>query len=183
MNTKEKILKKAEELLLEKGYGNVSLTTLAAAVNISQPALYRHFKNKTELWEVLAFNWLDAVLTDLFPYKIDSKKSQQQIIHDWLWTLANAKYNAYKAEPVMFKLYTEYLSANPSLVAKHMNNLVSSLATASGMTDNQETLCMIGLFSRFHHPVFANFWNEDMQNDFERAWKFIEPYFNEKGNL
>ncbi|SFJ83913.1 transcriptional regulator, TetR family [Paenibacillus sp. UNC496MF] len=180
MNTKEKILEKAQELLLEKGYGNVSLTDIAAAVNISQPALYKHFKNKADLWELLAFNWLDAMLADLFPYKVDPKKSRSETIHDWFWTLASAKHAAYKAEPVMFKLYAEYLSTKPELVERHMNDLIDSLGAVSGMTDRQEKRCLIGLFSRFHHPMFADFWDEHTQDDFERTWKFVEPYFNTK---
>lgn len=180
MDTKEKILQKAQELLLQKGYGNVNLTDLASAVNISQPALYKHFKNKENLWEVLAINWLDNMLVELFPYAIDPNKARAELVHDWFWTFVSAKHSAYKAEPIMFKLYTEYLSGKPELVEAHMRHLGNSLSAVSGIADCEDNICLIELFLRFSHPVFVEFWNTHTRDDFERAWQFVEPYFATK---
>eukprot|EP01133_Synstelium_polycarpum_P024049 gene24049-28851_t len=46
---KQQILAAAGELFREHGYHNVSVAQVAAAVGITAPALYRHFKNKPDL--------------------------------------------------------------------------------------------------------------------------------------
>ncbi|MGW6656553.1 TetR/AcrR family transcriptional regulator [Rhodococcus sp. NPDC055024] len=46
---KQQILAAAGELFRERGYHNVSVAQVAAAVGITAPALYRHFKNKPDL--------------------------------------------------------------------------------------------------------------------------------------
>ena len=45
---KQQILAAAGELFREHGYHNVSVAQVAAAVGITAPALYRHFKNKPD---------------------------------------------------------------------------------------------------------------------------------------
>lgn len=50
-NTKEVIVQKALKLFLEKGFYHVSMSMIAAAVGISKPAIYHHFKNKDDLVE------------------------------------------------------------------------------------------------------------------------------------
>lgn len=46
---KEQILAAAGDLFRERGYHNVSVAQVAAAVGITAPALYRHFRNKPDL--------------------------------------------------------------------------------------------------------------------------------------
>ncbi len=46
---KQRIVAAAGDLFAERGYHNVSLAEVARAVNITAPALYRHFRNKQDL--------------------------------------------------------------------------------------------------------------------------------------
>jgi AcrR family transcriptional regulator len=46
---KARILAAAGELFCERGYHNVSVAEVAAAVEIAAPALYRHFRGKPDL--------------------------------------------------------------------------------------------------------------------------------------
>lgn len=60
-NRKDLILEAATALFRDHGYGGVSLTDVAAAVNVTAPALYRHVKDKRELLELC----LDRAVSDL----------------------------------------------------------------------------------------------------------------------
>ncbi len=57
----EQIVEKAINLIAEHGIQNVTIKNIAKEVGVSEPALYRHFKNKYEI--------LDAVI-DVFTLKI-----------------------------------------------------------------------------------------------------------------
>ena len=51
MTTKEKILNEALFLFSEKGYSDVYVGDIAAAVGIKAPSLYKHFKGKQEIFD------------------------------------------------------------------------------------------------------------------------------------
>lgn len=53
-NTKQKIVKTALRLFLEKGFYNVSMQNISKEIGISKPAIYHHYHNKDQM--------IDAVL-------------------------------------------------------------------------------------------------------------------------
>ena len=53
MTTKEKIIDCALTLFATKGYGDVYVGEIADAVGIKAPSLYKHFKNKQEIFDAL----------------------------------------------------------------------------------------------------------------------------------
>ncbi len=53
METKDFILKISKEEFLSKGYTNASLRTIASKCHITATAIYRHFKNKEEIFEAV----------------------------------------------------------------------------------------------------------------------------------
>lgn len=60
-NRKDLILEAATALFRDHGYGGVALADVAAAVEVTPPALYRHVKDKRELLELC----LDRAVSDL----------------------------------------------------------------------------------------------------------------------
>ncbi len=50
ITTREKILKESLRLFSEKGYSDVFVSDIAKAVGIKAPSLYKHFKNKQEIF-------------------------------------------------------------------------------------------------------------------------------------
>jgi len=50
MNTKEKILKTANDLLLERDYNSISLNLIADKIGIKKPSIYYYFSSKQELY-------------------------------------------------------------------------------------------------------------------------------------
>ena len=53
MTTRERILDEALTLFSESGYGDVYVGDIADAVGIKAPSLYKHFKNKQEIFDAL----------------------------------------------------------------------------------------------------------------------------------
>ncbi len=107
MNTREKILKKTEEFILKNGIEKLTISKIAKELNISQPAIYKHFKSKDELLTILSLRWLNGqTLVKIFPFDTSSYEHQKDIVHDWLWSVAIAKYEAHRKTPEMFALYT-----------------------------------------------------------------------------
>lgn len=53
MNTKKKIIDEALILFSEKGYSDVYVNDIAKAVGIKAPSLYKHFKNKQEIFHAI----------------------------------------------------------------------------------------------------------------------------------
>ncbi len=55
-NTKERIIKVAEELLLTKGVAGCSLGNIGLALTMSKGTLYYHYKSKDDLLDAVALN-------------------------------------------------------------------------------------------------------------------------------
>lgn len=53
MNTKEKIISEALNLFSVKGYSGTSINDIAGAVGIKGSSLYKHFKNKKEIFDTI----------------------------------------------------------------------------------------------------------------------------------
>lgn len=53
MNTKQKILLESLQLFSQRGYDAVSVEQIAAAVGIKAPSLYKHYKNKQDIFDAI----------------------------------------------------------------------------------------------------------------------------------
>lgn len=51
--TKERIVEEASRLFAKKGYGAVNVEEIAQAVGIKAPSLYKHYKNKQEIFDAV----------------------------------------------------------------------------------------------------------------------------------
>ena len=89
MHTKDLILKVAKEEFITKGYNNASLREIASKCHISATAIYRHFKDKEEIF--------DAVVNPLIVYfnqtatyieKADNEYLKSQNISE-MWNFEN----------------------------------------------------------------------------------------------
>ncbi len=57
MNTKDKIWNTALELFSKSGFEGVSVRDIASAVGVRESALYRHYKNKREIYDVILLQY------------------------------------------------------------------------------------------------------------------------------
>lgn len=51
--TKERIVEEASRLFAQKGYGAVNVEEIAQAVGIKAPSLYKHYKNKQQIFDAV----------------------------------------------------------------------------------------------------------------------------------
>ena len=51
MNTKDRILEVALDLFSKRGYSDVYVDEIASEVGIKAPSLYKHYKNKQEIFD------------------------------------------------------------------------------------------------------------------------------------
>ena len=61
-STRERILRSAERLFAEQGYGNVSMPVIAGASGITAGAIYKHFASKEELFFTVVQRAVHAAL-------------------------------------------------------------------------------------------------------------------------
>ena len=64
MNRREQILATAAELFAEHGYHGVSIADLGAAVGVTGPALYKHFRGKQAILSEMLVSISDELLTE-----------------------------------------------------------------------------------------------------------------------
>ncbi|GAJ99509.1 TetR/AcrR family transcriptional regulator [Geomicrobium sp. JCM 19055] len=65
MSTKERIVYEAMRAFASKGYEGTTLAEIAANVGIKKPSLYNHFKNKDELYLVVAEKVMNELIEEL----------------------------------------------------------------------------------------------------------------------
>ncbi|GAB2025092.1 TetR/AcrR family transcriptional regulator [Lactovum odontotermitis] len=176
MNTREKILSETEKFILKNGISKLTLSKISKQLTISQPAVYKHFKNKDDLLTTLAHIWLDdKTLSKIFPFATSGYTAKNEIIHDWLWTLASSKFAACQETPDMFALYTTYIAGNPDLGRAHIQDLMESLSAAAEISRDEAGAFLLA-FSYFHHPKIAPQWDDNFQMQFEAVWQLVKNF-------
>jgi AcrR family transcriptional regulator len=163
--TKEIILNTAEELILNNGFEQTSLTDIAKKLSVTHAALYKYYRNKDDVFENLALRWLEESMKDIFEWQ---PKDSPNALHDWLWSMTNIKKELYHSNPKMFMLYTQFIEKNERLVSNH----IEKLAKKSEQIDaNKNGLAVITAFTFFHNPYFADRWDRpSYKSEFENLW-------------
>ncbi|WP_459787990.1 TetR family transcriptional regulator [Lactococcus garvieae] len=171
------ILDTTEQLIYKQGVFKTTLYDIAKELDVSHPALYKHFKSKEDILQQLALRWLSTTSYEILnwtPEQIGSKKA----VHDWLWLLASTKKSLYENDPKMFVLYTTYIESNDDLIRTHLYHLAKKAAEISNL-DIETGEAIIRAFTYFHNPYFASRWeNNSFKADFENSFRLISLSFN-----
>lgn len=77
MNTKKKIIEEALQLFSEKGYSDVYVNDIAKAVGIKAPSLYKHFKNKQEIFNAILEELKEDYLKNAAAIGIDGNSTER----------------------------------------------------------------------------------------------------------
>ncbi|MBC6316615.1 TetR/AcrR family transcriptional regulator [Listeria grandensis] len=77
--TRNKILTTARDLFMEKGYRSVSTRDIAALCQMTQPALYHHFKDKESLYVEVVRQLTVEIHTDMIPIEQANYSPQKQL--------------------------------------------------------------------------------------------------------
>jgi AcrR family transcriptional regulator len=170
--TKETIFSAAEEIIIEKGVQKTTLSDIAKALGVTHAAFYKHYKNKEDLLQQLAFRWLEATSKELMEWEAESGMAKADALHDWLWLLASTKKKLYEDDARMFRLYTDYLENTHTLVNSHLIELAKKAEAISGLSGQGPAI--IKAFVYFHNPYFADRWHHaQYKEDFEAVWRLV----------
>lgn len=89
-DTKERILMTALHLFARDGYEAVSVSTIAGALNITKGALYRHYKNKRDIF--------DSIVERMF--EMDAKRAEKCQVPTETFELQPETYGNTSAESI-----------------------------------------------------------------------------------
>jgi AcrR family transcriptional regulator len=95
--TKARISRAALALFVEKGIAEATVRDIAAAANVAEGTLYRHFTGKDELaWELFATNFA------AFAGELDRRQSEQDSLADKMAAMVDHFCTFFDREPVLF---------------------------------------------------------------------------------
>jgi len=183
---KLEILAAAQNIIFTKNTTKISLTDVAQELGITHNALYRHFKNKDDLWYSLAKYWLfenEQVLQHLID---DATTNALQTLNDWLTTLTSSKRETYAEHPALFDLYTDLVQNHPDLEQEHLLNLRQQILAIFNIQNAQDVQiehaqAILDVFVYFYDPRFKDFWQDaNIQKRQENISQLIAPqiHFN-----
>jgi AcrR family transcriptional regulator len=73
------ILTAARQLFIQQGYHALSMRQIAAAVGVSKPALYYHFRDKEELFLAVVLDRLDVIVAELDRIQAGGGPAREQV--------------------------------------------------------------------------------------------------------
>jgi AcrR family transcriptional regulator len=164
--TRERILKAAEDLLRRHGPAKTTVVDVARALDMSHANVYRHFASKTELQDAVANRWLQAISRPLKeiargegPY---AKKGASARLEQWVLALAAAKQRKVLDDPELFATYHAVAVAARDVAEAHVQELRDQVAAIirEGVTEGEfkvadpdaAATAVLGATIRFHHP-------------------------------
>ncbi|SEN73261.1 transcriptional regulator, TetR family [Paenibacillus sp. OK076] len=175
--TQQLIIETAEALIEGTGKSEVTLSQIADELNITHAALYKHFKNKQELWAAVAKDWFHLMISEQISINMANSASPQEVLHDWLWAFVNAKKRAYNENPKMFALNTQYVDSNPMVLRDVLWDSYQIIDRFMDYNDPhfERAEAILSAFAVFSLPSFKESWNSpDYQERFERIWSLIK---------
>lgn len=177
MTTKQKILNEALSLFSEKGYSAVYVGEIAEAVGIKTPSLYKHYKNKQDIFnscvEVFSER-MENIRNDIgLPGSKAASFSYETVTEDELIEVANALFLFYLQDNAAAKFRKMLMIEryhNPELnqlfedlfidgAAAHEEKIFSDLMDANVIKrDNPHIIAL-----RFYTPIFYLLQKYDMR--------------------
>lgn len=182
-NTKERILQEALILFAQNGYIATSMNDIAKKLNITKPALYKHYKSKQDIFDniVERMNQMDQQRAEKYqmpegtiqkmaesynqtPLEKIKTYSEAQFRH-WTEDAFSCNFRKmltleqYRNEE-MNQLYQHYLATGP---IQFMVELFAEMLNEKGKKDNPEQVAL-----DFYGPIFlliSMYDNADQEND------------------
>lgn len=181
----EQIFRVAQVVLAEKGYEQARLAEIARRLNITAPALYKHFPSKEALFDAALQNWIERIDAPTLETAIRAAPEERLTrLHDWLWQLAERRVIAFSDKPAMTKLYESKLSLQETLVNDRLRSFAESVERIMAWDTfrQQRGLLIMQTFLPFFHPYFAHGWEDALfKTLFESTWIEIQPILTQDG--
>ncbi len=94
-NRQNEIIEKSIEIIAEKGIQGLTIKNLSKAINVSEPAIYRHFSSKTEILSTMLDN-LDNITTgftnEILAKKLSALKKLEKILTSYFNVFSSHPY-------------------------------------------------------------------------------------------
>lgn len=124
---KNQIVSIAEALLVETDGQRLSLSDIAKRMSVSQPYIFRHFKNKKALIGALAEKWFRTVEAAGDEICNSNLSWSDKLKAHTIETL-RIKKAAYTQNPKLFAAYLKLASNHMDIVQNHSKNLTEQIA-------------------------------------------------------
>ncbi|CUW13919.1 Transcriptional regulator [Leuconostoc gelidum subsp. gasicomitatum] len=174
--TQKKIIDTTKLLILETNTTDVTPSQIANKLGVTHGAIYKHFKNKQELWEAVAKGWFNQMISEQITITAQNMPDKKTYLHDWLWLFVNAKKRAYNENPKMFVLNTQYIDNNPFALRSVLKESYQKIDAIMNYNDPdlEKAEAIMSAFAVFTLPNFKELWNlPDYQKRFEAIWNLI----------
>ena len=91
---RDKILQTISVLIQRLKRSDITISQIASELGVTHAAIYKHFKNKQEVWEAVSTKWFDEiVMTKVTSGSLIDTKIER--IHLLLWSIINANKKDY----------------------------------------------------------------------------------------
>jgi AcrR family transcriptional regulator len=160
-DTRERILRAAEDLLRRHGPAKTTVVDVARALEMSHANVYRHFASKTELQDAVADRWLKAISGPLEKIAHGKGKASTRL-EQWVLALAAAKQRKVLDDPELFATYHAVAAAAREVAASHIAELRDQVSAIirDGIAQGEfkvadpdaATMAVLSATIRFHHP-------------------------------
>ncbi|MFC6206559.1 TetR/AcrR family transcriptional regulator [Levilactobacillus tongjiangensis] len=154
----------------------MTLSKVAQKLNITHPALYKHFKNKDELWTAVLINWFNSEVFQKIDLTTDS--DPKLVLKNWLWQFINLKRQIANTDAKMFALNTKYIDERPLVLRDMLQDSYAKINTIMDYDpqNNLKAEAIMSAFAVFTAPSFKETWNSpDYEERFNAIWMLIEP--------
>ena len=192
--TKNKILRKTFELLLQKGYDGVSISDIQHSAGISRGLLYHHFNNKEDLFiEVIKHYFVDMFSIDksksvslTIPAMIAFMEQKNMEICDLCAIADGTKFSFFNYD----FLFYEAMSRNPEFAAKYRKVRDDELNIWEDVVRNsiesgliRKDLDVKATAKIFMYNIDGGWFNESVYKDAAEVVKnithILEQYYNQ----
>jgi len=175
----EQIFRVAQVVLAEKGYDQARLAEIARRLNITAPALYKHFPSKEALYDAALTNWIDRIDAPTLESSQRALPDERLTkLHDWLWTLAENRVRGFSEKPAMTQLYESKMASQEILINPRLQEFAESVERIMAWDTfrQQRGLLIMQTFLPFFHPYFSHGWEDNLFKPlFESTWLEIQP--------
>lgn len=174
--TKDKIMDVAEKLVVKNHSTNIRIEKIATELSVTHAAIYKHFKNRHDLWLSVSTRWFKNYILKKINLK-SNYQSKEDELHDWLWQFVNIKKEALIDQPDMFELHMLYLDNHPEELQKILIPIYEYIDSLLDYHDDdfEHAESILSCFIIFTQPVFKEVWfMSDYQQRFENIWNLIK---------
>jgi AcrR family transcriptional regulator len=167
--TRERIVATAEDVIRRFGPAKATVVDVARALGVSHAAVYRHVATKAELRDLVVGRWAEATMPRLRAIAASEGPAPQRL-RQLFDALIEVKRGRAAKDPELFAAYRTLVAGAQSVVARHVEELVSlaAMVISSGVkegtfhTTDPVAAGRAVLFAtaRFHHPAHAAEWGD-----------------------